>query len=98
MSYRKGVQVLILSRNKNESLILFCAGRAIRLKITGASGKVQIGIDAPDDVKITREELVDGRCFECGGRGKLSDDMDTTYECPDCRGTGWKIKRKEGAS
>lgn len=48
--------MLILTRRAGETI---CIGDDIRIVITGVSGnQVRIGIQAPKDVKILREELV----------------------------------------
>ena len=47
--------MLVLSRLKNQSIII---GRNIKIKIIDIAGKkVRIGIDAPSDVSIDREEI-----------------------------------------
>lgn len=49
--------MLILSRKLGESIII--DGR-IEIKIIKVSGgRVRIGIDAPDDVRVVRSELVE---------------------------------------
>ncbi len=49
--------MLILTRRDGESLII---GNDIRVTIQGVKGnQVRIGIEAPDDVTILREELYD---------------------------------------
>jgi carbon storage regulator len=47
--------MLILTRSQNESVII---GDDIKITILGTKGKdVKIGIEAPEDVKIWREEV-----------------------------------------
>jgi carbon storage regulator len=47
--------MLILTRNQNESIVI---DDDIKITILGTKGKdVKIGIEAPDDVEIWREEI-----------------------------------------
>ena len=47
--------MLILSRNESQSIII---GDNIKVTVLGISGKqVRIGVNAPDDVSIDREEI-----------------------------------------
>ena len=47
--------MLVLTRRKDESIII---EKGISVTILGIDGeKVKIGIDAPDDIKIYREEI-----------------------------------------
>lgn len=49
--------MLILTRLVNESIVI---NGNVRIEILGVDrGRVKIGIDAPRDVKIVREELVE---------------------------------------
>lgn len=49
--------MLVLSRKKNESIVI---NGNIVITITEIRGdKVRIGIDAPEDVKVLRKELVE---------------------------------------
>ena len=49
--------MLILTRKQNESVII---DGDIKITILGTKGKdVKIGIEAPEDVKILREEIYD---------------------------------------
>jgi carbon storage regulator CsrA len=53
--------MLVLSRKKNESIILSGAGIADRIKITCCQirpGQVRLGIEAPPSVEIARGELM----------------------------------------
>jgi len=48
--------MLVLSRKLNETIII---GNSIRIKVVGISGNhVRLGIEAPGDVKVMREELL----------------------------------------
>lgn len=50
--------MLVLSRKENEAILV---GDSIRVTVVRiGSDKVRIGIEAPDDVRILREELADG--------------------------------------
>lgn len=54
--------MLVLTRNVGETLII---GDDIALTVTGANGiSVKFGINAPEHVKVFREELLEG-----GGAG-----------------------------
>ncbi len=49
--------MLILSRKPEETLTI---GDSIQIKIVGVRGnKVKIGIEAPDDVRVMRSELLE---------------------------------------
>ena len=49
--------MLILTRNQNESIVI---DNDIRITILGVNkGQVRIGLDAPEDVPIWREEIYD---------------------------------------
>jgi len=52
---RKGVAMLILTRRLGEKLII---GDDVTVTILGVKGcQVRIGIDAPSDVQVNREEI-----------------------------------------
>ena len=56
--------MLILTRRIGEVILI---GDNIKITVTAVSGnQVRIGIDAPKEVKVLREELV-GRDREAGG-------------------------------
>lgn len=49
--------MLLLTRRPGESLLI---GDDVTVRVLGVKGnQVRIGIDAPDDVRIVREELLD---------------------------------------
>ena len=49
--------MLVLSRKLNETILI---GDNIRVTLLGIDGdKIKIGIDAPKDVKVFREELLE---------------------------------------
>ena len=61
--------MLILTRKQNESVII---DGDIKITILGTKGQdVKIGIEAPDDVEIWREEIDDRMEHEIGGRSVL---------------------------
>ena len=48
--------MLVLSRKVNETILI---ANNIRIKVVGISGgQVRLGIEAPGDVKVMREELL----------------------------------------
>jgi carbon storage regulator len=55
-SSRKGILMLVLGRKKEQAILI---GDNIRIVITAVRGdNVRIGIEAPKDVVVMREELV----------------------------------------
>jgi two-component system, OmpR family, response regulator len=50
--------VLVLSRRLNESIVLPGLGITVRV-VAVKAGVVRLGIEAPPDVPVLREELVD---------------------------------------
>ncbi|MFN0055629.1 MAG: carbon storage regulator CsrA [Planctomycetales bacterium] len=58
--------MLVLSRKPDESI---CIGDSIRLTILAVNGnKVRIGIDAPDEVRVHRQEVVVAGALEFADR------------------------------
>jgi carbon storage regulator len=54
----KGVSpMLVLSRKENERLVI--DGNIVVTVVRVAGGKVRLGIEAPADVQVKREELLD---------------------------------------
>jgi carbon storage regulator CsrA len=54
----KGLNMLVLSRKPNETIVLNCRG--VRIEVTVAvilGDKVRIGITAPREVTVHREEV-----------------------------------------
>jgi carbon storage regulator len=61
--------MLILTRKQNESVII---GDDIKITILGTKGQdVKIGIEAPDDVEIWREEIYDRIEHEITGTDRV---------------------------
>ncbi|MCA9049021.1 MAG: carbon storage regulator CsrA [Planctomycetaceae bacterium] len=57
--------MLVLSRQRDETIII---GDSIRITIVEVRGdKVRIGIDAPKDVTVHRQEVYDAIKRESGG-------------------------------
>ena len=54
--------MLILSRKMTEKIVFMVAGLEVKLTFLEIrkNGALKIGIDAPREVKILREELIDG--------------------------------------
>ena len=49
--------MLVLSRKLNETILI---GENIRVTLLGIDGdKIKIGVDAPRDIKVFREELIE---------------------------------------
>jgi carbon storage regulator len=54
---RRVMTMLVLSRKLNETIII---GDNIRVTLLGIDGdKIKLGVDAPRDVKVFREELLE---------------------------------------
>lgn len=50
--------MLVLARKANQSIVI---GEDIRIVVLGINGdRVRLGIEAPSDVSIIREEIIDG--------------------------------------
>jgi carbon storage regulator CsrA len=52
--------MLILTRREGESIVIFLPGidDTIEVRVMKAASQVSLGIDAPREVKVLREELV----------------------------------------
>ena len=75
--------MLVLSRHKNEAITIGSGPTAIRIVIVDVRhrvGEVRIGIDAPKDVLILREELVEtpSRPRRCEGEAHGGPGCDMT--------------------
>lgn len=58
--------MLVLSRRTNEAVII---DGDIKVVIVGIEGnQVKLGIEAPDDVRILREELVENEALHSASR------------------------------
>ena len=52
---------LVLTRTESQAVVLAVDGRRIRIEVARvAGGEVRLAFDAPEDVAIWREEMVDG--------------------------------------
>lgn len=58
--------MLVLSRRIAEAIVLSNGVRVVIADIT--SGRVKLGIEAPQDVTVLREELLKRRPQECNGQ------------------------------
>jgi carbon storage regulator len=57
--------MLVLSRKCNETIVI---GNNIHIKVVGISGsQVRLGIEAPSDIRVMREELLSGRPSPAAG-------------------------------
>ena len=80
--------MLVLGRKENESIII---GNNIRVTIVGRCGSsIRVGVQAPNDVRIVREELMERQPKE----GVGSKD----YGLKGCGSKGHDIKGHDGAS
>lgn len=50
--------MLVLGRYEGEAIIIRCGSKVIRVVVVQAGGKVKLGIEAPVEVRVVREELV----------------------------------------
>lgn len=61
--------MLCILRKDGETVCLFHQGVEIRVKINGRNGsRTSLAIDAPPEVKILREEVVNKQPRSCGER------------------------------
>jgi len=50
--------VLVLTRKSNEDVVIQLGGRVVRVRVLAAgAGRVRLGIDAPREVAVHREEI-----------------------------------------
>ena len=50
--------MLVLTRKSNEDVVILLGGRKVRIRVLdAANGRVRLGIDAPRDVAVHREEV-----------------------------------------
>lgn len=50
--------MLVLSRKRSERIILYLPDQVVRLRVVAIEGnRVRLGVEAPPDVKILREEM-----------------------------------------
>ena len=50
--------MLVLTRKSNEDVVIQLGGREVRVRVLdAANGRVRLGIDAPRDVAVHREEV-----------------------------------------
>lgn len=53
--------MLVVGRKKNESIVIWAGKEKVEVKvICSERGKVKLGVNAGDKVKIIRKELIDG--------------------------------------
>jgi carbon storage regulator len=64
---RRNKRMLVLSRQRDETIVI---GDSIRITIVEVRGdKVRIGIDAPKDITVHRQEIYDAIKREMEGAG-----------------------------
>jgi len=52
--------MLVLTRQKNESVLAELDGRVVEVKVLAIDGnKVRLGFEAPQEVRILRTEIID---------------------------------------
>jgi carbon storage regulator len=57
-SKKQGSKMLVLSRKKNESIIIGSGEKEIKIKIIEINGNsIRLGFEAPNDISIHREEV-----------------------------------------
>lgn len=59
--------MLVLSRLENEAIVI--GGNIVVRVVKVRGGKVKLGVDAPDEVRIDREEIHELRTAEAGTEG-----------------------------
>jgi len=64
--------MLVLSRKQNQAIVINGNIRVTVISIRGS--QVRIGIEAPSEVSVFREELVNDNAFEHGSRQRREDD------------------------
>lgn len=53
--------MLVIGRKKNESIIIWAGKEKVEVKVICSDrGKVKLGVNAGDKVRIIRKELIDG--------------------------------------
>ena len=59
---QKGIAMLLLTRREGESIVISLPGSedTIEVRVMKAGTQVSLGIDAPLEVEVLREELVQG--------------------------------------
>jgi carbon storage regulator CsrA len=63
--------MLVLSRRVGQSVCILVGGEVIKVTVVHqTSGCTKLGFDAPDDVRILREELVESeQCVSANSKG-----------------------------
>lgn len=74
--------MLVLARRKNESIRILGDIKITVVKVQG--GKVSIGIDAPDNVPVYREEIYQ----QILTKGNLKQPHPSAYHCGQARHAG----------
>ena len=70
--------MLVLSRKPNESIIIGDKIRITVIEIHG--GKVRLGIEAPKEISINRQEVHDAIQREIGARKESEEEVETNRE------------------
>jgi carbon storage regulator len=70
--FERTKHMLVLRRKAGEAIVL---NGVIKIHILAIEGeRVKVGIDAPPDVLVVREELLTGQTHESGNTGYSKDD------------------------